>query len=80
MGTIRREIRTLRVAANLSQAQLSDAAGISRTYLCRVELGQVRNIDVRVACVLFAVLGQRLTMKAWPVGEPVRDAGQPQAA
>jgi transcriptional regulator with XRE-family HTH domain len=76
VDTIRREIRSLRVAANLSQAQVSAAAGISRTYLCRFELGQVRNIDVRVASILFAVLGQRLTMKGWPVGEPVRDAGQ----
>ena len=76
MASIRREIRTLRIAANLSQAHLSQAAGISRTYLCRLELGQVQSIDVRVACVLFALLGQRLTVKGWPVGEPVRDAGQ----
>lgn len=76
MATLRREIRTLRMAAGLSQAQLSEAAGISRTYLCRLELGQVRSVDVRVACVLFAILGQRLTVKGWPVGEPLRDAGQ----
>lgn len=74
--TIAREIRTLRMAANLSQAQLSAAAGISRTYLCRLELGQVPSVDLRVACILFALLGQRLTVKGWQVGEPVRDVGQ----
>ena len=71
-----REVRTLRMAANLSQAQLSAAAGVSRTYLCRLELGQVASIDLRVACILFAILGQRLTVKGWPVAEPMRDAGQ----
>lgn len=73
---IGREIRTLRMATNLSQAQLSAAAGISRTFLCRLELGQVRSIDLRVACLLFAILGQRLTVKSWPLAEPMRDAGQ----
>lgn len=73
---IGREIRALRIAANLSQAQLSAAAGTSRTYLCRLELGRVRTVDLRVACMLFAILGQRLTVKGWPVGEPMRDAGQ----
>jgi len=73
---IGREIRTLRMAANLSQAQLSAAAGISRTFQCRLELGQVRSIDLRVACLLFAILGQRLTVKGWPLAEPMRDAGQ----
>ncbi|MGH2382956.1 MAG: helix-turn-helix transcriptional regulator [Candidatus Limnocylindria bacterium] len=73
---IGREVRTLRMAANLSQAQLSAAAGISRTYLCRLELGRVAGVDLRVACILFAILGQRLTVKGWPVGEPLRDVGQ----
>lgn len=73
---IGREIRTLRMTANLSQAQLSAAAGISRTFLCRLELGRVASVDTRVACILFAVLGQRLTVKGWPVAEPMRDAGQ----
>lgn len=73
---IGREIRALRMAANISQAQLSAAAGISRTYLCRLELGQVSRVDLRVACILFAILGQRLTVKGWPVAEPMRDAGQ----
>lgn len=71
-----REIRSLRMAANVSQAQLSAAAGVSRTFLCRLELGQVASIDLRVACILFAILGQRLTVKGWPVAEPMRDAGQ----
>ncbi len=31
-----REIRSLRMAANVSQAQLSAAAEISRTFLCRL--------------------------------------------
>ncbi len=73
---IGREIRTLRMAANLSQEQLSAAAGISRTFLCRLELGHVRSIDLRIACVLYAILGQRLTVKGWPTAEPLRDAGQ----
>lgn len=76
MRTIATEIRSLRMAANLSQASLASAAGISRSHLCRLEIGSLRSFDLRAACILYAVLGQRLTTKGFPAGEPMRDAGQ----
>lgn len=74
--TIGTEIRNLRRAAGLTQRALAGAAGISREHLCRIELGRVRRLDVQTICILFALLGQRASVKGFPVGEPLRDAGQ----
>lgn len=68
-------MRVLRVGA-LSQAALATAAGVSRTWLCRFELGMIRHLDVRRFAVVMAILGHRLSIKSYPVGEPVRDLGQ----
>lgn len=70
------EIRNLRIAAGLTQREVARAAGISREHLCRIELGRVRSLDLRTCCVLYALLGQRLSLKGYPTGEPLRDAGQ----
>ena len=69
------EARTLRVAAGLSQAQLSRAVGVSRGWLHRFELGRLQTVDLRRTTVLFAYLGHRFVGKAYPVGERLRDAG-----
>jgi transcriptional regulator with XRE-family HTH domain len=69
------ELRSARVAAGLSQAAVARTAGVSREYLCRIELGRTQSVDLVTACVLFAVLGRRLSIKGYPLGDPLRDAG-----
>jgi transcriptional regulator with XRE-family HTH domain len=71
-----REARHLRSVAGLSQSQLADAVGVSRSWLCDFELGRLARVDVRVSAILFAHLGQKLVASIYPVGEPLRDAGQ----
>jgi transcriptional regulator with XRE-family HTH domain len=71
-----REIRSLRVAASLSQAELANAASVSRSYVQRLEMGRLRRMDLRSVAVLMAILGHKLVVKGYPVGEPARDAGQ----
>lgn len=71
-----REARELRVRAGLSQARLSDAVGVSRQWLAEFEGGHLSAVDVRRLAVLFACLGHKLVVKAYPTGEPLRDAGQ----
>lgn len=74
--SLRREVRSLRHAAGLSQAELARAAGVSRSYIQRLEMGRLRVVDLRAVAVVMAILGQKLIAKAYPVGEPARDAGQ----
>jgi transcriptional regulator with XRE-family HTH domain len=72
-----REVRQLRRAAGLSQAQLATAIGRSRQFVSRLELGHLRgDAGLIVLAATYAVLGHRLTLKAFPVGQPLRDAAQ----
>lgn len=71
-----REVRDLRRRAGLSQAQLARALGCSRHWICDLELGRLRVVDLGRTTMLFALLGHRLSLKAYPFGEPMRDAGQ----
>ena len=74
--TIGAEIRSARLNAGISQRLLASRARISREHLCRIELGRLGNVDVRTTSILFALLGQRLSIKAYPLGEPLRDVAQ----
>jgi len=73
--SIGREVRYWRISAGLTQEALARAAGASRSWVCRLELGKLRHLDPRVLGIVFAVLGRRLSVKGYPVGEPLRDAG-----
>lgn len=70
------EARRLRHTAGLTQGELALAVGVSRRWILRFELGALESVDLRRAAVLFAHLGHKLTAKAYPTGEPLRDAGQ----
>jgi transcriptional regulator with XRE-family HTH domain len=71
-----REARDLRLRAGLSQAQLARALGCSRQWVGDFELGRLRVVDLRRSTMLFAYLGHKLVMNAYPAGEPLRDTGQ----
>lgn len=70
------EIRTARLGAGLSQRSAGAAAGISHTHWGRVERGLVPNLGLGLACSVAAVVGLRLSVRAYPDGDPIRDAGQ----
>ena len=69
------EARSVRLAGGISQADLAGPLGLSRSQLSRIERG-LSPLDLEVAARLFALLGHELSVRAYPVGDPIRDAAQ----
>ena len=69
------ELRTGRHIRNLTLRQLAASIGVSASEICRRELGQARFSGEQLA-VHAAAIGLRLSVKLWPVGGGIRDAGQ----
>ena len=60
----------------LSQRQLGASAGISHTEVGRIEHAASPRVPFETLAVVGAVLGLNVSMRAYPDGEPVRDAAQ----
>jgi transcriptional regulator with XRE-family HTH domain len=69
-----REIRRARVDRGLSVAATARAAGMSGPTGSRIERGEARSVSVLQLARLMAVVGLELSCRAFPVGEPIRDA------
>ena len=70
------ELRTARLAAGLSQRHVAGAAGTSQSQVSRTELGQAVGSSLEDLALHCAALGLRLDVRTFPIGSPVRDAGQ----
>jgi hypothetical protein len=70
------DARTLRVSSGVSRQALASTAGVSRDWLADLERGRLRTVDLGRAAVVFACLGQKLNLKAYPNGNGLRDAAQ----
>ena len=70
------DIRTARLGAGVSQVAAGDAAGMSHAQLGRIERGVLPGLTVDQVCRAAAAVGLRVTLRTWPDGDPVRDAGQ----
>lgn len=70
------ELREARLSAGLTQRQAGSAAGISPSELSRIELGVSRRVPYESLVILGSILGLDLPIRAYPSGEPVRDAAQ----
>lgn len=66
--------RDLRLAAGLTQADLGRATGLARSTSADVERGVTREIGLGRAAIISALLGQDLSVRLFPSGEPLRDA------
>lgn len=71
-----RELRTARRGAGLSLRSAAAAVGTDPSSLARLERGEFRGASLERLAVAFAAVGLRLTARAYPVADPVRDAGQ----
>lgn len=71
-----RELREERIAAGLSQRRLARAAGITHSSISRIEAGRAPATTIKRYAQLFALLGNRLTMRVHPEGSPLKDAAQ----
>src|SRR5690349_1630934 len=69
------ELRTARQIRNITLRELAATIGVSRSQLCRRELGKARMSGEQLA-VHAAAVGLRLSVKLWPIGGGVRDAAQ----
>jgi transcriptional regulator with XRE-family HTH domain len=69
------ELRIARAASGLSLRALAEASGCSRSHLNRIERGNAVGASIETLCVVFAVLGMRLSVRPYPEGVPLRDAG-----
>lgn len=72
---VRAEIARGRRASGISQAELGRACGMSRTVVARTEAG-TRPATPRELASLGAAVGLDVRLRAYPGGDPIRDAGQ----
>jgi transcriptional regulator with XRE-family HTH domain len=68
------EIRNARVAHGLNQTIVARAARTSRAQISRIERGEAAHVQLLDLARLLAVLGLELSARAYPVGQPIRDA------
>lgn len=76
LQVVGRELREARLAAGLSQAKVGRAVGISHAGVSRLERALAPNVPLERIDTIAAVLGMRLSVRLFPAGLPLRDAGQ----
>ena len=70
------ELREARLGSGLTQTAVGDAVGISHAEVSRIERGLARRVPYETLARTAAVLGLDLPLRAFPAGEPIRDAAQ----
>jgi transcriptional regulator with XRE-family HTH domain len=72
------ELRDARRALGLRQSDVAKAAGISASWVSRIEVGSAPEVGFRLLSVVLAVVGLDLSARAYPGGSPLRDEGHRQ--
>jgi transcriptional regulator with XRE-family HTH domain len=70
------ELRAARRDRDLSQGSIARAVAISASEVSRIERGLVAGVSVARLTQLAETVGLDLTVRAFPGGQPLRDAGQ----
>lgn len=70
------EFRLARRGAGLSLAAVGIEVDLSRSHVARIERAQVPNVGMAHLVRIGAVLGLDVRTRAYPGGDPLRDAGQ----
>ena len=70
------DIRAARTSSGLAQTDVARAMGLSRSQYGRIERGQSPLLSLLTASRLCAILGLDLSVRAYPAGDPIRDAAQ----
>jgi hypothetical protein len=73
-----REERTARIGAGLSLRVVAAATATSHQQLLRFERGALDHVSIRDVGAWCATVGLDLVLRAFPAGDPIRDAGQQQ--
>jgi len=75
LGLLGRELCMARLTLGLTMAQVGRAAGVSGQQVSRLEHGMLRRFDAVTLSRALAAVGLVLSMRAFPTGVPIRDAG-----
>lgn len=75
-GLARREFREARVASGLSRSDVGRSVGMSASQVDRFERGLLRDIRLEQMCRLSVAVGLVPSLRFYPDGDPLRDAGQ----
>jgi transcriptional regulator with XRE-family HTH domain len=73
---IGRELRLARVRAGMTQAEVARRAGTSGAQISRIEHGKAPSVTLRQLGRVAAVVGMKLSARAFPAGRRLVDAGQ----
>jgi transcriptional regulator with XRE-family HTH domain len=73
---VRSDIAASRRNAGLSQGEVGRVCGLSRSAIGRIESGETERVDARTLAAMGAVVGLEVRLRAYPAGDPIRDAGQ----
>jgi transcriptional regulator with XRE-family HTH domain len=76
IGFVGFEIRTARLMAGLTMAQVGSAVGLSASQVSRIERGVALNVSVRHLGRIGAAVGLDVRVRAYPGPDPIRDASQ----
>lgn len=71
----RKEISQARIAAGVSRADIGRAVGMSASQVDRFERGTLDDVRLGQLCRLAVAVGLSPTLRFFPDGDPVRDAG-----
>jgi transcriptional regulator with XRE-family HTH domain len=69
-------LREARLMLGLTQAEVARALGVTRSWVCRVELHKARGVTVEYLFRHAAVVGLKASIKFYPLGGALRDAAQ----
>ncbi len=72
---VRADLVRARQGSGLSRETVGGASGLSRTIVERIEAGS-RPTTIHELAVFGAVVGLDVRLRAYPAGDPIRDAGQ----
>jgi transcriptional regulator with XRE-family HTH domain len=72
------ELREARISAGLSQRAVAEAAGVSHSTVSRLERQRSPDASVLVIARVGAAVGLKPTLRLYPDGDPIRDAGHVQ--
>jgi transcriptional regulator with XRE-family HTH domain len=75
LGEAARELRLARLSAGLSQEQVAASVGVSHSTVSRLERGGVGEASIRQLARVGVVLGLDLSVRFYPGGDAIRDAG-----
>jgi len=70
------ELREARLSAGMSQQSVGRLVGLSHTAISRIELAANPSVPYQTLAAVGAVLGLDVSIRAFPNGEPIRDAAQ----